>query len=55
MTKIALLIGVSRYQSDLTDLPKATQDVLGMQEVLQKPDVAGFGQVKPLLDPDGVS
>ncbi|MGK7949056.1 MAG: SUMF1/EgtB/PvdO family nonheme iron enzyme [Xenococcaceae cyanobacterium] len=52
MTKIALLIGVSQYQSDLTDLPKATKDVLGMQEVLQNPDTAGFEQVKPLLDPD---
>ena len=52
MTKIALLIGVSQYQSDLTPLPKATQDVRAMENVLQNPSIAGFEQVKTLLDPD---
>ena len=52
MTKIALLIGVSQYQSDLTPLPKANKDVQAMQRVLQNPDIAGFERVKPLLDPD---
>ena len=52
MTKIALLIGVSQYQSDLAPLPKATKDVQAMQKVLQNPDIAGFERVKPLIDPD---
>ncbi len=52
MTKIALLIGVSQYQSDLTPLPKANKDVQAMQEVLQNRDTAGFEPVKTLLDPD---
>ncbi len=52
MTKIALLIGVSQYQSDLSPLPKATKDVQAMQKVLQNPDIAGFERVKPLIDPD---
>ncbi len=52
MTKIALLIGVSQYQSDLSPLPKANKDVLAMQNVLQNPNIAEFERVKPLLDPD---
>ena len=52
MTKIALLIGVSQYQSDLTPLPKATKDVQEMEKVLQNPDIAGFERVKTLIDPD---
>ena len=52
MKKIALLIGVSQYQSDLAPLPKATKDVQAMQKVLQNPDIAGFERVKPLIDPD---
>ena len=52
MTKIALLIGVSQYQSDLTPLYKASKDVQEMQNVLENSDIAGFEQVKTLLDPD---
>ena len=52
MTKIALLIGVSQYQSDLTPLPKATKDVEAMQNVLQNPAIERFERVETRLDPD---
>lgn len=52
MTKIALLIGVSQYQSDLTPLPKATKDVEAMQNVLQNPAIGRFERVEIRLDPD---
>jgi hypothetical protein len=35
MTKIALLIGVSEYGSDLSPLPGAVREVEAMQQVLQ--------------------
>ena len=52
MTKIALLIGVSQYQSDLTPLPKATKDVEAMQNVLQNPAIERFERIEKLPDPD---
>ena len=52
MTKIALLIGVSQYQSDLSPLPQATKDVEAMQKVLQNPAIAEFERVKILRNPD---
>ncbi|MEL6440090.1 MAG: SUMF1/EgtB/PvdO family nonheme iron enzyme [Cyanobacteria bacterium J06621_8] len=52
MTKIALLIGVSQYQSDLNPLPKAVKDVEAMAHVLQIDALEGFEQVKTLADTD---
>ncbi|MGB5636273.1 MAG: SUMF1/EgtB/PvdO family nonheme iron enzyme [Waterburya sp.] len=52
MTKIALLIGVSQYQSDLTPLPKASKDVEAMENVLQNPAIGRFERVETQLDPD---
>ncbi|MGB5709302.1 MAG: caspase family protein, partial [Waterburya sp.] len=52
MTKIALLIGVSQYQSDLTPLPKASKDVEAMENVLQNPAIGRFERVKTRLNPD---
>jgi len=53
MAKIALLIGVSNYDSqDLKPLPAAARDVAAMQEVLQNPDLGEFDRVTVLPDPD---
>ena len=53
MAKIALLIGVSNYDSpDLKPLPAAARDVAAMQEVLQNPDLGEFDRVSVLTDPD---
>jgi hypothetical protein len=53
MAKIALLIGVSNYDSqDLKPLPAAARDVAAMQEVLQNPDLGEFDRVAVLPDPD---
>lgn len=52
MSKIALLIGVSHYNPGLTALPAALRDVEAMQEVLENPDIGGFDDVLPLLNPD---
>ncbi|OUL37267.1 ABC transporter substrate-binding protein [Nostoc sp. T09] len=51
MAKVALLIGVSEYESDLTPLPAATKDVEAIQQVLQNPEIGGFDDVKVLLNP----
>lgn len=51
MAKIALLIGISKYQNnDLNPLPGATKDVESMQRILQHPEIGGFEQVKILLN-----
>ncbi|OBQ36721.1 MAG: ABC transporter substrate-binding protein [Anabaena sp. MDT14b] len=51
MAKIALLIGVSKYEPGLTPLPAATKDVEAMQQVLENPDIGGFDEVKVLVNP----
>ena len=48
MAKVALLIGVSEYESGLNPLPSAVKDVDAMQQVLVNPDIGGF-------PPDNVS
>ncbi|GEM_PF-2376652 len=42
MAKIALLIGVSEYETELSPLPCAVRDVEAMRDVLQHPDIGGF-------------
>ncbi|MDZ7956600.1 MAG: EAL domain-containing protein [Aulosira sp. DedQUE10] len=50
--KIALLIGVSEYESTLNPLPSAVKDVKAMQRVLQNSKIGGFDEVKILPNPD---
>jgi hypothetical protein len=52
MQKLALLIGVSEYESGLPPLPSATRDVDAMRRVLEHPEMGNFDQVKSLLNPD---
>ena len=42
MEKLALLIGVSEYESDLTPLPTAIKDTEALREVLLHPEIGGF-------------
>ena len=51
-TKVALLIGVSKYGDGISPLSAAPNDVEAMQRVLADPKLGGFDEVKPLLDPD---
>ncbi|MDJ0773362.1 MAG: EAL domain-containing protein [Mastigocoleus sp. MO_167.B18] len=50
--KVALLIGVSEYESGFTSLPGAIKDVKAMQRVLQDSKIGGFNEVKILVNPD---
>jgi branched-chain amino acid transport system substrate-binding protein len=52
MAKVALLIGVSEYQGNLTELPAAAKDVEAMKQVLQDPKIGGFDRVHTLLNPE---
>jgi len=47
--KIALLIGVSKYENGLDPLPAAAKDIVAMQEVLEHPEIGGF-QVTTLIN-----
>ncbi|MFN6571643.1 caspase, EACC1-associated type [Dendronalium sp. ChiSLP03b] len=51
MAKVALLIGISEYESNLTPLPAAAKDVEAMQRVLQNSEIGGFDEVKVLVNP----
>ncbi|NEO32713.1 MAG: SUMF1/EgtB/PvdO family nonheme iron enzyme [Symploca sp. SIO3C6] len=51
MAKVALLVGVSEYQSGLQALPSAAQDVVAMQRILEHPEMGGFKEVKILTNP----
>jgi len=42
MVKVALLIGVSKYEPGLNPLPGAVKDVEAMQQVLLHPEMGGF-------------
>ncbi|HYW22314.1 MAG TPA: GUN4 domain-containing protein [Nodularia sp. (in: cyanobacteria)] len=55
MAKIALLIGVSEYGEGIPPLSSALNDVEAMQRVLEDPNLGGFEQVKPLLNPDTIA
>ena len=52
MAKVALLIGVSECEEGLKALPAAPKDVAAMREVLQNPEMGGFDEVKPLINPN---
>jgi branched-chain amino acid transport system substrate-binding protein len=49
--KVALLIGVSEYQSGFTPLPASIGDVEAMQRVLKNPEIGDFDDVKILKNP----
>ncbi len=51
MGKYALLIGVGEYGEGLTSLPAAPRDVVAFAEVLQNPQMGGFDEVKPVINP----
>jgi formylglycine-generating enzyme required for sulfatase activity/uncharacterized caspase-like protein len=44
MAKVALLIGVSEYETGLNPLPGAVKDVEAMQRVLGHPEMGGFAE-----------
>jgi WD40 repeat protein len=50
--KVALLIGVSKYEAGLSPIPTAVSDVKTMQRVLQNPQLGGFDVIKILENPD---
>jgi tetratricopeptide (TPR) repeat protein len=52
MAKLALLIGVSDYESGLNPLPGAVRDIAAMQQVLQHPEMGGFDRVNILPNPE---
>ena len=54
VSKIALLIGVSEYEPDLTPLPAATNDIESLRDVLLDPAIGGFseGNVTLLKNPE---
>jgi uncharacterized caspase-like protein len=52
MVKVALLIGVSQYQSGFNQLPGTLKDVAALKQVLEDPKIGEFDQVQTLLDPD---
>ena len=51
MSKVALLVGVSKYQSGLPPLPSVLEDVGAMERVLKHPEIGGFDEVKVLRNP----
>lgn len=50
--KIALLIGVSQYGEGIPPLSASPNDVEAMRRVLADPNLGGFDEVKPLINPD---
>ena len=52
MSRVALLVGVSEYQTGLPGLPSVLEDVGAMERVLQHPEIGGFDEVKVLRDPN---
>jgi EAL domain-containing protein (putative c-di-GMP-specific phosphodiesterase class I) len=52
MTKTALLIGVSEYQTGFNALPGAIRDIEALKQILEDPEIGGFHQVKILANPD---
>jgi formylglycine-generating enzyme required for sulfatase activity len=50
--KVALLIGVSQYGEGFPPLSAAPNDVAALKKVLENPEMAGFDEVIPLIDPD---
>lgn len=50
MAKVALLIGVSEYDSSFKPLPAACRDVEAMKQVLQNSEMGGFDDVQTLIN-----
>ena len=42
MKRIALLIGISKYEPEFQDLPSAVKDVKAIQKILQDPNTGLF-------------
>ena len=53
--KVALLIGISEYESGFTSFPTAVKDVEAMQRVLQDSGIGEFDKVKTLINSDSQS
>ena len=53
--KLALLIGVSEYGEGIPSLSAPLNDVAAMQQVLENPEMAGFDEVEPLINPDPIA
>lgn len=51
MGKYALLIGVSEYGNGLQPLPAAPNDVAALKKVLEDSKMAGFDEVKDIINP----
>lgn len=51
MVKVALLIGISEYESGLTPLPGSLKDIRAMERVLQHPEMGRFDRVDLLENP----
>ncbi len=51
MGKYALLIGVDTYGEGLQSLPAAPRDVAALREVLLNPQMGGFDEAKPVINP----
>jgi hypothetical protein len=49
--KVALLVGVGEYESDLPTLSASPNDVAGMQRILRDPQLGGFDQVDTMINP----
>ncbi|MDX2216519.1 MAG: SUMF1/EgtB/PvdO family nonheme iron enzyme [Oculatellaceae cyanobacterium bins.114] len=52
MAKVALLIGVSKYEPGLNALPGASQDVAALKQALEDPQIGKFDRVQELLNPE---
>lgn len=50
MKKRALLIGFSKYRSGFDPLPCVEKDLIKIKEILEKPDLGSFDQVKVCLN-----
>ncbi|NHC36326.1 caspase, EACC1-associated type [Scytonema millei] len=53
--KVALLIGVSEYGEGIPLLKAPPNDVVAIQRVLQNPQMGGFDEVTPLINPEPVA
>jgi (p)ppGpp synthase/HD superfamily hydrolase/tetratricopeptide (TPR) repeat protein len=52
MAKLALLIGISKYEFGLEPLPASERDVQAMEKVLKHPEMGGFDAVEVITNPD---
>jgi hypothetical protein len=50
--KVALLVGVGTYGAGLKSLQCPANGVAAVQTVLETPEIGGFNEVIPLVDPD---